>query len=220
MLPTVQAAFPLGRTSGQAMNVRRRWSFVTPRALAVGLRNGNDVSDEDFDHFFAGRFTEEACHQSTPVAVAMRAARLLTEGKAARVLDIGAGLGKFCIVGALATRGLFTGIEPRPRLVLAARGAAARFGVGRIGFVRGSVVDIDFRFFDGIYLYPPQRFDADVPNDSGSLLKAAWHKLREARKGTRIVTFHSDEDPPGCELTHAETVGNEGSRRLAVFIKI
>ena len=42
----------------------------------------------------------------TPVHVARRAAQFLVTGPETRVLDVGSGPGKFCLVGALATQGI------------------------------------------------------------------------------------------------------------------
>ncbi|MBI3542695.1 MAG: hypothetical protein HY075_05405 [Deltaproteobacteria bacterium] len=58
--------------------------------------------------------------------MARRAAELLTDGRAARVLDVGSGAGKFCLVGALSSKGRFVGIERQRRLVDLSRELAAR----------------------------------------------------------------------------------------------
>src|SRR5258708_32599839 len=75
----------------------------------------------------------------TPVAVAARAADLLTRAGATRILDVGAGVGKFCIVGALSTAAEFVGVERREGLVQVARRAAAQVGSKRPPFIHSNM---------------------------------------------------------------------------------
>ena len=98
---------------------------------AARLHVGKKVSDEEFDSVYGGRERAVSFRHWTPVAVACRAARLLTDMGATRILDVGAGVGKFCIVGALTTSADYCGVERRGNLVDIARAAAAQFGAAR-----------------------------------------------------------------------------------------
>jgi precorrin-6B methylase 2 len=49
--------------------------------------------------------------------VAVTAARFLAPTKKASIIDIGAGVGKFCVVGSIFTKGNFTGIEQRKKFI-------------------------------------------------------------------------------------------------------
>jgi SAM-dependent methyltransferase len=192
--------------------------------LSAALRAGEEVLDREYERFVATRF-QLACREATPVAVALRAARLLTEGKALRVLDVGAGIGKFSVVGALTSGASFTGVERQLSLVRAARGIALRLGATRITFVHGSVADIDLRSFDAIYVFDPALGQgvspsgpgrADEADLSASCTISTWRKLRDAREGTRIVTYFGHCAPPGCRLLTKEPAGVD---QLVLFVK-
>ena len=179
---------------------------VTLMALAetvAALQRGELVSDNEFDKAVflpAYRGLVSRLHW-TPMDVAVRAATLLAGGGCRRILDIGAGVGKFCIVGALTTSADFVGVEQRVRLVEAARTAAERAGASRASFVHANVVDIDFADFDGVYLYNPfyeQVAVEEIPIDDtiepsyGRYLEyvaMTTRKLREMRPGTRVVIY-------------------------------
>lgn len=64
--------------------------------------------------------------------------------------------------------------------------------------------------FDALYLFDLQ---PDAPDSCTAL---TWWKLRQARRGTRVVTYRGRLDPPGCELiSRVSLVAGE----LAVFVK-
>jgi hypothetical protein len=96
-----------------------------PGPLAA-LHAGDSVSDEEFDRLLPTWARNVSGLHFTPVRVARRAAELLVARAGARVLDVGAGVGKLCIVGALTTQGSFVGVEQRGHLVAAGRALLRR----------------------------------------------------------------------------------------------
>jgi predicted RNA methylase len=112
-------------------------------------------SDDAFDRVYDEKIRAHSEQHWTPVGVAARAARLLTRWGARRILDVGAGAGKFCIVGALSTGAEFVGVERREGLVRVAREAATRLGASRAKFIHSNVDSFSFEGFDGVYLYNP-----------------------------------------------------------------
>lgn len=173
-------------------------------------------SDESLDRLFPPRIRRHSALHWTPVKVAAEAAKLLVQNPGARVLDIGCGCGKFCLVGARETDGHFTGIEQRRELVAAARRAALRLGLTNVAFLRGNVLDFSFEPYQAFYLYNPfeenfsagHRIDATVPLSLTLFKKYARHvaaELGQKPLGTRIVTYagYADEVPScyECEST-------------------
>lgn len=152
----------------------------------------------------------------TPVAVAMRAAAMLAEGGCTRVLDVGAGVGKLCIVGALATEAWFTGVEERRDRVDAARAAAAAFRLGRVAWVHGRLEQIALGRFDGFYLFNPfaEALEPGPEGPPGLKAEARYHRdvarmvaaLAAAPSGLRVVTYHGfgAPMPPGYCLVARE----------------
>src|SRR5690606_1710396 len=89
----------------------------------------------------------------TPATVVKQAAGFLVEGEATKVLDIGSGVGKFCIIAAALFQGHFTGIEQRENLVRFSRKVAKRFQVDRANFIHANVNSINFRDYDAFYFF-------------------------------------------------------------------
>jgi hypothetical protein len=180
------------------------------------------VTDDTFDAVYAPELRRLSAQHFTPVPVAARAAALLIEAGARRVLDVGSGAGKFCIVGALTTPAVFVGIERRAWLVAAATEAARRHGAARATFLEADALDFDFTGHDGVYLFNPFRervngsllpIGADTSFDPPLYLRyveAVQAQLAARPPGTAVVTC--DEGfggtmPEAYRRVHGEDVG-------------
>lgn len=175
--------------------------------VAYELQSGMDVSDARFDRIYHPSIQTHSESHWTPIKVAKRAAQLLALSPGTRVLDVGCGCGKFCIVGALTTSAEFVGIEQRPYLVEAASTAAKRWQVPRVSFVVGNMAKMDWRPYNGIYLFNPfyeqisstSRIDVSFNYNEiiyEKYLDIVKSKLRIAASGTRVVTYYGF----GCTL--------------------
>jgi hypothetical protein len=123
-------------------------------ALAGQLASGLLPTDARFDRLFGERLARLSPLHFTPVAVAARAAAWLAGGGATEVADLGAGAGKFCLVGAAVTGAAFTGLEARRELVRIARDAARRLGVGA-RFVEADVLEAPLARYQAFYVCNP-----------------------------------------------------------------
>jgi predicted RNA methylase len=169
-------------------------------AIRDRLRAGGLVDDRVFDEVYPLAVRRASHVHWTPIEAATRAARLLGGGPGTRLLDIGSGVGKFCIVAAASTEARVIGIEQRGHLVDVAERAAARLGVD-VAFVRGTFDSCDPRDIDGVYLFNPfaenlcsadDRIDATVELSEARYAQdvaATEDFLRAARTGTRVVTY-------------------------------
>lgn len=148
----------------------------------------------------------------TPVSVARQAAEFLVRRPGSRVLDVGCGPGKFCMVGALMTDGDFTGIEQRRHLCELAMTRIRQVGLQNANVLHGNVVNLDFSSFDAFYLFNPfeenleqsLKIDADVPLSGALYEQYTEHVAREllrAPLGTRVATYCGacEEVPLGYE---------------------
>jgi cyclopropane fatty-acyl-phospholipid synthase-like methyltransferase len=183
--------------------------------------------DETFDSMFPDWAARLSRGNWTPVAVARRAAQLLVSAPGMRVLDVGAGVGKFCIVGALTTGGHFCGIEQRSHFVAAARAVAARLGVATATFTAGDITTIDWRSFAGFYLFNPfaEYFDTLLaPLDDAVAVNRPLHasyvshvhaQLERAAAGTIVVTYtgFGGELPASYRLDHVEPAEDDQLER-------
>ncbi|HEX4405763.1 MAG TPA: class I SAM-dependent methyltransferase [Polyangia bacterium] len=208
-------------------------SSAPPTKESLENSNLNDErlrSDPAFDDVYDERIRALSGQHWTPVAIASRAARLLTLAGATRILDVGSGAGKFCIVGALSTRAELVGVERRGDLVAVARAAALRMGATGATFIHANVEDLSFDGFDGIYLYNPffEHVSRKLPlidravDRSGRayrrVVRAIEDKLRAMPAPVVVVTYHGFGGQIPRELGY---VGSEpaGNDRLELWIK-
>lgn len=177
-----------------------RGSSASTRPVARALRTGQRVIDRDLDEVFPLEARRASKVHWTPVAVAAHAARLLADRPGATILDVGSGVGKFCLVAAATVRARIRGIEQRAHLVEIARSAAAKLEVD-VEFIHGTLDSQDPRQVDGIYLFNPfaenlspvrDRIDNSVeltPERFRRDIEMMERFLRGARLGTRVVTY-------------------------------
>ena len=175
--------------------------FMTP--LDVLRRSGAPLSDEVFDAMYPEWVQELSEMFWTPVAVALRATELLVTAPGDRILDIGSGVGKFCLVGAAASDGIFHGIEQRAELVELAHALASQhsWAEGRVEFRQGDMIEEDLSAYEGVYLFNPffeQTSGPWVQIDSSikysretqkRYVDTVVDKLSTARNGTRVATY-------------------------------
>lgn len=196
------------------------------------LRAGETVGDATFDRIYPHWARRASRTHWTPIEVARRAADFLTGGRGkhgARVLDVGSGVGKLCIVGALTTNGSFVGVEQRVHLVTVARRVVEHHRVERCRFIHGNMIEIDWSAFDAFYFYNPfaehlpweNRLDdtiARTPADYVRYVRFVEERLRSARAGTRVATYHGfgGTMPAECRLVSRE---HRGSGPLELWIK-
>jgi hypothetical protein len=173
------------------------------RRVAELLRAGRCPPDFVFDRFLPGRLRAVAPFFWTPLSVAARAAEWFEECGVQSVVDIGSGVGKFCIATALMGRGRFIGLEHRGRCVLAARELARLFEVSdRVCFLEGAFGVRHTPEVDAYYLYNPfaenlfgarERLDNEVALDLErfrSDVEAALQLFETAPVGTHVLTYN------------------------------
>lgn len=168
--------------------------------------------DEHFDLLYPPKIRVVSSIHWTPVKIASQAAEFLVREPGTRVLDIGCGPGKFCIVGALTTPGRFTGVEQRQWLCDLARTTVARTEVPNVEFVHGNIEALPFSGFDAFYLFNPfeenletsLKIDETVHLDGELYERYTEHVGRQlalAPVGTRVATYCGacEEVPTGYE---------------------
>lgn len=100
--------------------------------------------DEEFDRIYPARIRDLSSIHWTPVAVAAEMARMLVTRPGLRVLDVGCGPAKFCLVAATQTDGRFTGVELREDLASAARSAVSRLLLSNVEILQRNITDVSF----------------------------------------------------------------------------
>lgn len=187
-------------------------------------------SDAEFDRVYPEKIRQLSPLHWTPVTVAARAAALLAQAGATRILDVGSGVGKFCLVGAMVTSARFVGVERRKHLVDIAGGAATKLGISRVTFVHASIDQFRFEGFDGVYLYNPfyEQISTFLVQIDGAIERSAlvyrdfvrstMDKLAAMAPPVAVVTYNGfgGPMPPGYEFCGDEPAGND---QLELWVK-
>ncbi len=175
------------------------------------------VSDTAFDWLYPERIQQLSKLHWTPMEVARKSAKFLASGSGKRILDIGSGVGKFCLIGAHQfPEAIFYGVEQRKELYHFAQAARERTASLNVEFINSNFTQIDFDDFDNFYFY--NAFFENIVNEgqidqdmeySTSLYnyytRYMFKALDNKPSGTRVVTFHSleDEIPPSYQVVDA-----------------
>jgi SAM-dependent methyltransferase len=167
--------------------------------------------DETFNKIYPLSVRNKATSHWTPLEVANYAAEFLAPEKGVHVLDIGSGIGKFCLAAAhQRPDAMFYGVEQRKDLVQHAIACNKKLELHNVCFIHGNFTQLDFRQFDHFYFFnsfyenlegtdkidDTLEYSLSLYNYYNSYL---FKQLEQKPKGTRIVTFHSleGEIPPG-----------------------
>lgn len=157
-------------------------------------------SDMGFDGFFPQYIRELSQRHWTPFSVVLEAASFLAQG-GGRVLDIGSGIGKFCLLAAhhypAAT---FCGVEQREELVELAILAKDHYKIENADFIPGNFKDLSFDPYDHFYFYNSffENLDETDAIDSELEYSSSLYtlysnlllkQLGAKPSGTRLATF-------------------------------
>jgi SAM-dependent methyltransferase len=214
-----------GWPHSNALNLRRSGHGPPPALTAAVLS-----TDDAFDQELPEPLQIKSSVHFTPLEVARQAASLLAPSPGMTVLDIGAGVGKFCLAAARAVpHATFVGVELRGHLVRVAGRLARQLRLPNVRFLHGDALDLDWTRFDSFYLYNPfaeQLFepvfslDRSIelePSNFYRYVAGVQDRLARAPAGTRVVTYHGFGAPlpVGFELVRAPF----GSSFVELWIK-
>jgi SAM-dependent methyltransferase len=177
--------------------------------------------DDQFDSFYPDAIRRLSSLHWTPVIVARRAAQYLVSGPGTRVLDVGCGPGKFCMVGAMTTEGVFTGVEQRDSLAKLARATLKTRQLRQVRILHANITEVHFGQYEAFYLFNPfeenlfQGAGIDESVEYSSVLYEQYteyvgRQLERTPLGTRVVTYHGscEEMPEGFECQRTSFGGS------------
>ncbi len=179
------------------------------------LKMNIEVSDEDFNSIYPADIQQLAKRHWTPLEVAKMAAVFLTETPNSKVLDIGSGAGKFCLIGASSTPAKFTGVEQRKNLVDLSNSIAVKHNIHNVNFIHANITEIDFSSFNAFYFYNSfqENIESEAKIDEAIETNMKYYgyysdyvnsELAKKPIGTRIATYWSSlsEIPSNYQLLH------------------
>jgi hypothetical protein len=183
--------------------------------------------DHVFEELYPEHIQELSPMHWTSVDIAKKAGEFLAMPNA-KVLDIGSGVGKFCLVaGFFHPETTFYGIEQRSELFTFAEIAREEIDLPNVNFIHGNLTELDFDDYDHFYFYNPfyENIEPDSRIDYAVKIsfelydrysRFVYEMLDKKPPETRLVTFHGADSqvPPGYQL-----VSNSYSRFLKMWIK-
>lgn len=187
------------------------------------------ASDEQFNQLYPSPVRALARRHWTPLAVARKVAGFLAADNNVRILDIGSGVGKFCLAAAYyRPEAFYYGIEQRKHLTGYAENARDILRADNVSFIHGNFTQLDLKTFDHFYFYNSfyeNLVGTDKIDDSidyscelyNYYNRYLYRQLEEKPGGTRIATFHSLEDEiPGSY----HEVGSALDNLLKFWVKV
>ena len=199
------------------------------RKSSISSTNNWFDSNELFDNLFPDSNSTLMKRHWTPLDVAKKAAQFLAAEKNVRILDIGSGVGKFCLAAAnYMPLAFYTGIEQRGNLVEQAIQAKERLGLKNVDLLHGNFSTVNFKNYDHFYFFnsfyenfsfsenmdDKIEYSKELYEQYTYLLKT---KLESKPSGTRIATFHSTEEEIPTDYL---VVGTEMKNTLKFWVKI
>ncbi len=177
------------------------------------LKQNITVKEDEFNSIYPEKIKRHSRRHWTPIEIAKQASDFLVTKPGTRVLDIGSGPGKFCMLGATYTKGYFTGVEQRKKLIELSNKLSKRYRIPNVNFIHANITTINFKQYDAFYFFNSfyenidrsAKIDDTVdPHVELYILYHAYiyQQFSLAKIGTRLVTYWSTlkEVPPSYEL--------------------
>jgi Methyltransferase domain len=166
------------------------------------IRLNIEIKDSEFDVIYSKKIKKVSDIHFSPIDVCKIAANFLVDKDGKRILDVGAGAGKFCMIGSVCTEGFFTGVEQRTHLHDLAKSISIKYDLSNVAFINSNIMDISFQDFDGFYLFNPFYENINVSgkmDDAVELKRELYDKYSLYVKiqlglkpiGTKLVTYFS-----------------------------
>ena len=178
-------------------------------------------SDVEFNTLYPLPIQALAKYHWTSLHIAIKAAHFLAGDGDAKILDIGSGVGKFCLAAAYHTpKAWYYGVEQRKSLICHAEAAKCHLRLDNVSFIHGNFTKLDFRKYDHFYFYNSfyENLDGtdkidDTIDYSGELYnyynRYLFRQLQQKPEGTRLCTLCSleSEVPPDFHVVNSDLDG-------------
>jgi Predicted S-adenosylmethionine-dependent methyltransferase len=174
-------------------------------------------NDADFHKLYPLAIGALARMHWTPLYITQQAVSFLAQNHSVKILDIGSGVGKFCLAGAYHKPTVsFYGVEQRKNLVACAEAARQQLGFRNVHFINKNFTQLNLAEFDHFYFYNAffenldgtEKIDHEIAysNELYSYYSMyLYNQLEKMPRGTRIVTYCSwgDEIPTCYKLAES-----------------
>jgi 16S rRNA A1518/A1519 N6-dimethyltransferase RsmA/KsgA/DIM1 with predicted DNA glycosylase/AP lyase activity len=188
-----------------------------------------DSTEAGFDKIYKAKYQKASKLHWTPAEVIETAIGWLNCNEKSRILDIGSGVGKFCIVGSFFSKAIFTEVEKRKDLVSEANRVKNELDRVNVSFLHSNITAIDFSDFDIFYYYNPfyeQKAVFGCMDQKNSFSEEKFEiystyvleQLNKKAIGTKVVLYHST-DLSLHEKYELNTIFYDGALQLWIKTK-
>jgi hypothetical protein len=174
-------------------------------------------TDARLQQLYPGSISSLARMHWSPLYIIQKVIPYLAPNDNVKVLDIGSGVGTFCLAGAFyKPSAAFFGVEQRKKLIEHAEAAREKLGIQNARFIHGNFTQLNLNEFDHFYFYNSffenlngaDKIDNEIvySNELYNYYSIyLYNQLEKMPRGTRVATYCSwgDEIPPCYQL--AET---------------
>lgn len=190
-------------------------------------------TDETFNKLYPPDIQVLSRQHWTSLHIVRCATEFLCSKSGSKILDIGSGVGKFCLTGAMyAPNAHFYGVEQRAYLVDHANIAKQKMGIKNASFIVGNFVHTNLQQFNHFYFFNSffenldnlGRIDEQIAFSESLYqyyVRHLYNGLKEMPSGTKIVTYHTfcNEVPREYKLVDSLEAGelNFWVRRQFIF---
>jgi predicted RNA methylase len=168
------------------------------------LKIGQNILDRDFEILFPEEFRRSAFNHWTPIEIIKRICEFINEKGCQNILDIGSGVGKFCLIGSLLSSAKFHGVEIRKKYHLYAISIAKSNQLNNAIFSNLDICEVSFEPYDCFYYFnpffetldPKRSIDDQLILSENNRLKYIHHVKSELHKkpiGTILVTYFTNK---------------------------
>ncbi len=188
--------------------------------LFKNINSNINIEDSEFDSIFTEEVLVESELNYTPFMVSKIAATYLADKIGVKILDVGSGAGKFCMIGSSCTNASYTGVEQRESLYNEANRIALLYHLPNIEFIHSNITNIDFKEYDAFYFYNSffenicmiDNIDYEVHLSHELYDKYSFYvkaQLDGMPIGTKLVTYFSylREVPDSYQLKYSDFEG-------------
>jgi SAM-dependent methyltransferase len=192
------------------------------------LKKVKMISDDEFDSIYPVKFQKLSERHWTPIRIATIVSDFLCYEKGLKILDIGSGVGKFCLIGSsLKSECDFYGVDFRKKFIDLSDNLKNTYRIKNVHFINKDILNFSLTDYNCIYFYNSfqERIDDTAVIDHQSELsfnlyrecaKYFFNQLMKMPIGTRLATYHTaDFFVPG----NYRLVETSLDKKLKLYIK-
>lgn len=161
-------------------------------------------SNFNFDSLLEPDFQPLSSTFWTPLDIIQKTLDWLDITDDSKILDIGSGVGKFCITGNVLSKGQFTGVEIRKNLITESERITKELQLTRAQFIHSDIKEVPFDKYNTFFFYNPfcEHLAINEIIDDTLDLSSENHCNYEAiisekfnllASGTKVVTYNSNQ---------------------------